>query len=67
MPDLPCFFGPFKDFKRLQKNFPLTYPVSYLPYGSSERIFNGGRSGNAYRPMKFISRCENNGRKSSLF
>lgn len=66
MPDLPWFFGPFKNLKSFQENFPLTFPVSHLPHRPSVRMFNGGRAGDAYCPMKFISGCENNGGKSSL-
>jgi hypothetical protein len=67
MPDFTWFFGLFKNFKSFQKDIPLTYSISDLPYGSPVRVFNGGRSGNAYSPMKFISGYENNSRKTSLF
>jgi len=67
MPDLSWFLGPLKNFKSFQKNFPLTFPVSHLPHRPPVRIFNGGGSGDAYSPMKFISGCENDSRKSSLF
>jgi hypothetical protein len=67
MPDLPWFFDFFEYFKSFQKNFPLTFPVSHLSHGPAVRICNGSRSGYAYRPVKFIRGCENNGGKSSLF
>ena len=61
MPDLSWFFGLFKDFKSLQKNFPLTLTVSHLSYWSAVRILNGCRSGDSNSPMKIIGGCEDNG------
>ena len=61
MPNLPRFLGLFKHLKGFQKNFPLACHVSDLPHGSPVWEFNGGGSGNAYSPMKFIGRGENNG------
>ena len=61
MPDLPRFFGLFKDLESFQKDFSLTFPVSHLSHRPSVRIFNGRRPGDAYGPMKFISGGEDNG------
>ncbi len=61
MPDLPWFFGLFEDFKGFQKDSSLTFPVSGLPHGSPVRVFNGGRSGDTYRPVKIVGGCEDNG------
>jgi hypothetical protein len=61
MPDLSWLLGLFECFKGFKKDFPLTFPVSDLPHGSPVRVFNGGRSGDADSPMKFIGGCEDNG------
>jgi len=61
MPDLSWLLGLFEHFESLQKNFPLTIPVSDLPDGSPVRIFNGSGSGDADGPMKFIGGGKNNG------
>jgi hypothetical protein len=61
MPDLSRLLGFFEYFKRFQKDFPLTFPVSDLPHGSPVRILNGSRSGNADRSMKIIGGGEDNG------
>jgi hypothetical protein len=52
--------GLFEYFKRFQKDFPLTFPVSDLPHGSPVRVFNGSRSGDSNSPVKFIGGRENN-------
>jgi hypothetical protein len=61
MPDFSGLLGLFEHFKRLQKNIPLTFPVSDLSHGPTVGVFDGGRSGYADGPMKFISGCEDNG------
>jgi hypothetical protein len=67
MPNLSRFFCLLKNLKSFQQNSPLPFTVSHLPYRSAIRIFNGRRSWNPYGPVKFISGCKNNGRKSSFF
>ena len=61
MPNLPWFLCLFKYLKGFKKNFPLPFHVSDLPHGSPVWEFNGGGSGDAYSPMKFIGGRENNG------
>ncbi len=65
--NLSGFFGPFQKGENLQQNLPLSLLVSNLTQWPSIRIFNGRRTGNTDSPVKFVSRSNHNGGKTSFF
>ncbi len=64
--DLSWLLGLLQEGENLQENLFLSPFISNLADGPSVRIFNSDRTGNTHGPMKFISRGEDNRRKTGL-